>query len=51
MSEEEDPLWRRVVFNEILWVMIAAILVLGVAFHLATSKDETPETPARTNNR
>jgi len=38
MSDEEDdgPLWLRIVTNEILWVAVAAILILGIAFHLAT---------------
>lgn len=36
VEEEEDPLWLRIVTNEILWVAIAAIIILGIAFHLAT---------------
>ena len=38
MSVEEDdgPLWLRIVTNEILWVCIAALVILGIAFHLAT---------------
>jgi hypothetical protein len=38
MSDEEvdDPLWMRIVTNEILWVAVAAIVILGIAFHLAT---------------
>jgi hypothetical protein len=36
VEEEDDPLWRRIVTNEILWVAVAAILILGIAFHLAT---------------
>jgi hypothetical protein len=36
VEEEDDPLWLRIVTNEILWVAVAAILILGIAFHLAT---------------
>jgi len=35
-EELEDPLWMRIVTNEILWVAVAAVLILGIAFHLAT---------------
>jgi hypothetical protein len=35
-DEDDDPLWKRIVGNEILWVVLAAILILGLAFHLAT---------------
>lgn len=33
---DDDPLWKRIVTNEILWVVVAALVVLGLAFHLAT---------------
>jgi hypothetical protein len=36
VEEEDDPLWLRIVTNEILWVTIAALGILGLAFHLAT---------------
>lgn len=36
MHDDDDPLWKRIVTNETLWLVIAATLVLGVAFHLAT---------------
>ncbi len=36
MHEEDDPLWKEILTNEILWVAIAAALVLTLAFHLAT---------------
>ena len=32
VEEEDDPLWMRIVTNEILWVCIAALLILGIAF-------------------
>ena len=36
VNEDDDPLWLRIVTNEILWVAIAALIILGIAFHLAT---------------
>jgi uncharacterized phage infection (PIP) family protein YhgE len=43
VQEDDDPLWKRILTNEILWLVIAAIVILGLAFHLATSP--SPETP------
>ena len=36
VEEEDDPLWMRIGTNEILWVAVAAVVILGIAFHLAT---------------
>jgi len=36
VEEDDDSLLVRIVTNEILWVAIAAALILGIAFHLAT---------------
>jgi hypothetical protein len=36
VDEDDDPLWLRVVTNEILWVAVAAAIILGIAFHMAT---------------
>jgi len=36
MREEDDPLWKEILTNELLWVVVAVILILGVAFHFAT---------------
>jgi len=36
VDEDDEPLWKRIVTNEILWVAIAALGILGLAFHLAT---------------
>ncbi len=36
MDDDADPVWKRIVTNEILWVAIAALAILGLAFHLAT---------------
>lgn len=37
MEEDDDPVWKRIVTNEILWVVIAAAIILGIAFTLATT--------------
>ena len=36
VDEDDDPLWLRIATNEILWVALAALIILGIAFHLAT---------------
>jgi ABC-type sugar transport system permease subunit len=36
MRQEDDPLWKEILTNEILWVVVAVILILVLAFHLAT---------------
>ena len=35
-EEDEDSLLMRILTNEILWVAIAVVVILGLAFHLAT---------------
>ncbi len=35
--EENDPLWKRILMSEMLWVMAAVAVILGAAFLLATS--------------
>ena len=35
-EEEDDSLLMRLVTNEILWVAVAALVILALAFHLAT---------------
>ena len=37
MDEDDDPLWKHIVTNEILWVCVAAAIILGIAFHMATT--------------
>jgi len=34
--EDDDPLWKQVLTHELLWVAIAALGILGLAFYLAT---------------
>jgi hypothetical protein len=36
MRDDDDPLWKQIVTNEILWVVVGAVLVLSIAFHFAT---------------
>ncbi len=36
MRESDDPLWKEILTNEILWVVVAIAVVLLIAFHLAT---------------
>jgi hypothetical protein len=36
VDEDDDPIWKRIVTNEILWVVIVAAIILSLAFHLAT---------------
>jgi hypothetical protein len=36
MREDDDPLWKQILTNEILWVVVAIGIVLALAFHLAT---------------
>lgn len=36
MRESDDPLWKEILTNEILWVVVAVALILGIAFHFAT---------------
>jgi hypothetical protein len=35
-DEEEDALLMRILGNEILWVSVAAVAILCLAFYLAT---------------
>jgi hypothetical protein len=42
MHDDDDPLWKRIVTNELLWVVVAIVLILGVAFHLATRSSVPP---------
>ena len=36
MHDDDDPLWKEILTNEIVWVIAGAILVLVIAFHFAT---------------
>ena len=37
VQEDDEPFWKKIVTNETLWLVIAAIVILTIAFHLATS--------------
>ena len=34
--EGDEPAWKRVLGNDTLWLIVAAVVILGVAFWLAT---------------
>jgi hypothetical protein len=36
MRDEDEPLWKEILTHEILWVVIGILLILALAFHLAT---------------
>ena len=36
VDEDDDSLLMRILGNETLWVAVAAAIILGIAFHLAT---------------
>jgi hypothetical protein len=46
MRDDDDPLWKRIVTNENLWVALAILLILAAAFHLATRPSADPKPPA-----
>jgi len=35
--EMEDPFWKQILTSEILWVILAVLAVLVIAFFLATA--------------
>lgn len=43
VGEEDDPAWKKILFNELVLVFIAAAVVLYVAFKLATRKSEAED--------
>ena len=36
MRDDDDPLWKEILTHEILWVVVGVVIVLVIAFHLAT---------------
>lgn len=34
--DEPEPLWRRILLNELVLAGVAALIILYIAFHLAT---------------
>ena len=38
MDEDDEPVWRRILGNELLWTALAAAAILGLALFLATSR-------------
>jgi len=49
--EDPDPLWKRVFLNELVLAAIAALIILYVAFHLATGGESLDDAgkPVRTS--
>jgi threonine/homoserine/homoserine lactone efflux protein len=43
VGEEDDPAWKKILFNELVLVFIAAAVVLYIAFKLATRRGEAEE--------
>ena len=39
-GEEDGPLWTRILLNEFVLVVAAAIVILGIAFVLATRSQQ-----------
>jgi len=38
MDEDDEPVWKRILGNELLWTALVAAAILGLAFYLATSR-------------
>ena len=36
VEDDDEPLWKRIVTNEMLWLAIVCLGILAAAFHLAT---------------
>lgn len=34
--EGDDPPWKRLLQNEVVWLVVVAVVILSVAFWLAT---------------
>jgi len=47
VGEEDDPLWKKILLNELVLVFVAAVIVLYVAFKLATRRDAEEEKPKK----
>ena len=47
VRDNDDPIWKQIVFNEVLWVVIVIVLILVAAFHLATSSSDEEESGGR----
>jgi hypothetical protein len=36
LDDGDEPLWRRILGNELLWTAVAALAILMLALYLAT---------------
>ncbi len=43
MLEEDDPLWRKILMNELVWAFVAGVVILYFAFTLATQRSPTDD--------
>ena len=49
IHDDDDPLWKRIFLNEILWVVIVILVILAIAFHLATAPPDVEESKTRSH--
>lgn len=42
--EDSEPLWKRVFLNELVLAAVAAVIILYIAFHLATGRHSAEDT-------
>jgi len=42
-SEDDDPLWKRILLNEMVLAGIAIAIILAIAFYLATDKGDVDQ--------
>ena len=49
IRDDDDPLWKRIFLNELLWVIIVILTILVIAFYLATSPPESEESERRSH--
>ena len=38
MDDDDEPVWKRILGNEMLWTALGAAAILGLALYLATSR-------------
>ncbi|MBI4564783.1 MAG: hypothetical protein HY716_08855 [Planctomycetes bacterium] len=43
LNDDDEPLWKRIFLNEFLLATAAAVIVLYLAFTLATRRDAVDE--------
>jgi hypothetical protein len=43
IHDDDDPLWKRILLNELLLALVAAVIIMGIAFSLATGGEPEPD--------